>query len=299
VQGAAELRKYLDESRVNRMVLLSDGMANVGPSRANDLGQLGQQLGGEGISVTTIGLGLGYNEDLMAALADASDGNHAFAESPAELSEIFGHEFGELTSAVAGDIVIIIECRNGVRPLRILGRKAVIEEGRVVARLNQLNAKQEKYLLLEAEVPPGSAGSSLDLASVRVTYNNLLTKAKDHLSSEIRAGFSASAGDIERSVNKGVMVSATEQIGAEMDSRAIKLKDQGDVASAAKTLQEKTEYLSSQALKLQSERLQEQSNRAEAAAAAVAAPSASDAWSRVRKEIRSDQHGIQNQQSYR
>src|SRR6185295_11718885 len=68
--GAAEVRKHLEDERyVNRVILLSDGLANVGPSTPEELGRLGASLLGEGISVTTIGLGLGYNEDLMARLA--------------------------------------------------------------------------------------------------------------------------------------------------------------------------------------------------------------------------------------
>jgi len=64
-RGANEVRKFLAKNRVNRVILLSDGLANVGPSAPSDLAELGDSLGREGISVTTIGLGLGYNEDLM------------------------------------------------------------------------------------------------------------------------------------------------------------------------------------------------------------------------------------------
>jgi Ca-activated chloride channel family protein len=61
---------------------MSDGLANVGPHRPSDFERLGQRLGAQGITVTTVGLGRGYNEDLMAGLASASDGNHAFAHTP-------------------------------------------------------------------------------------------------------------------------------------------------------------------------------------------------------------------------
>ena len=67
-KGAKEIRKFLSHKRVNRMVLLSDGLANVGPQSPSELGDLGSSLIEDGISVTTIGLGLGYNEDLMTKL---------------------------------------------------------------------------------------------------------------------------------------------------------------------------------------------------------------------------------------
>ena len=69
-QGAAEVRKNLYDRYVHRVVLLSDGLANVGPSSPADLARLGAALIKEGISVTTIGIGTDFNEDLMTQLAD-------------------------------------------------------------------------------------------------------------------------------------------------------------------------------------------------------------------------------------
>ena len=56
-KGAEEVKKFFDKGRVNRVILLSDGMANIGPSDPSDLKLLGQKIGGEGITVTTQGLG--------------------------------------------------------------------------------------------------------------------------------------------------------------------------------------------------------------------------------------------------
>jgi len=107
-RGAQEVRKFLAANRINRVVLLSDGLANVGPSSPAMLAGLGASLAKEGISVTTIGLGLDYNEDLMTRLAMASDGNHAFVENPTMLASIFDREFGELLSVVATNVEVRI-----------------------------------------------------------------------------------------------------------------------------------------------------------------------------------------------
>ena len=111
--GGAEVRKFLDRERVNRVVLLSDGLANVGPDSPAELGALGASLKKEGIAVSTIGLGLGYNEDLMARLAGLSDGNHAFVEHPRDLARIFDEEFGDAMSVTAQDVLVRIECVPG------------------------------------------------------------------------------------------------------------------------------------------------------------------------------------------
>jgi len=67
--GARQMEEYLSSKRINRVILLSDGLANIGPSSPRDLRRLGRQLAESGMAVTTIGVGDDYNEDLMAGLA--------------------------------------------------------------------------------------------------------------------------------------------------------------------------------------------------------------------------------------
>ena len=116
-KGAEEVRKFLSRDRVNRVILLSDGLANVGPNTPGALGDLGASLAKDGISVTTLGLGTGYNEDLMTQLAQKSDGNHSFVECSSDLVKIFNCEFGDVLSVVAQEVSITIKCRDGIRPV--------------------------------------------------------------------------------------------------------------------------------------------------------------------------------------
>ncbi|MGA2870147.1 MAG: VWA domain-containing protein, partial [Verrucomicrobiota bacterium] len=76
--GADQLDEFLSSKRINRVILLSDGLANVGPRTPRELRRFGRQLAERGISVTTIGVGDDYNEDLMAGLAEASDANYYY-----------------------------------------------------------------------------------------------------------------------------------------------------------------------------------------------------------------------------
>jgi Ca-activated chloride channel family protein len=123
-QGAAELRKHLEDRRyTQRLVLLSDGLANNGPSTPDDFARLGASLGREGISVSTVGLGLGYNEDLMTRLARRSDGNTYFVASSRDLVAIFNSELGDVLNVVARRVVVTVEFPVGVRPLAFVGRE--------------------------------------------------------------------------------------------------------------------------------------------------------------------------------
>lgn len=260
-KGAAEVRKFLERRRVNRVILLSDGIANVGPSSPDALGELGASLAKDGIAVTTIGLGLDYNEDLMTALARQSDGNHAFCENYADLARIFDREFGDVLSVVAQEITIRIRCADGVRPVRVLGREAEITGQTVTATLNQLYGGQEKYLLLEVELPPTRNGRSRDVADVTVTYTNLATHQTGRLTRSVSARFTDSLAEVERHENRDVMVAVIEQIATEKNKLALELRDQGKIEEARGVLIENARVLREHATRYQSDRLESYFNQ--------------------------------------
>ena len=235
-KGGEEVRKFLDRNRVNRIVLLSDGLANVGPSSPAELGDLGGSLIKEGISVTTIGLGLGYNEDLMTQLARRSDGNHGFVKEPADLAKIFKFEFGDVLSVVAKEVAVTIRCAEGIRPIRLLGRKGDIVGQEVTAAINQLYSEQEKYVLLEVEVPPGEEKDVRDVATVDVSYLNMQTKTNDKLTSRMAVRFTKAEKAVKENANKDVLVSAVELVANETNKRATELRDQGKIEEARQVL---------------------------------------------------------------
>ena len=294
-RGASELRKFLSRNQINRVVLLSDGLANVGPSTPHELGELGLSLSREGISVTTIGLGLGYNEDLMTRLAGFSDGNHAFVENEADLAKIFRFEFGDLTSVVAKDVEIRIRCLNGVQPLRILGRHGEINGDLVTTRMSQLYSEQEKYVILEVEVPANSDGQQLDLADIQLSYNDLGTQQQLSTSSIASVRFTESKKEVESNLDTQAYESAVEQVANELSREAVELRDKGQLEDARKVLQSSANYLSEKAAALASPKLQQFSEEAEADADEVA----DDAeWTRKRKELKERQYKRATQQSY-
>lgn len=242
-KGAAEVRKFLERGRVNRIILLSDGLANEGPSSPGDLAELGASLIKEGISVTTIGLGLDYNEDLMAALARKSDGNHMFAEKAQDLASAFEREFGDVLSVVANNVDVKIQCMPGVRPVRALGREVNIAGQHVYANLNQLYSSQTKYILLEVEVSSGSVGTSTPVAQVEVSYINLATNTIDHLQGSVAVTATDSQAIVTAHENREVMEAVVFQVSAERNALAMRLRDEGRIEEGKRELLRNLKYL--------------------------------------------------------
>lgn len=293
-QGAAELRKNLERSGyVHRVLLLSDGLANVGPSSPDDLGRLGGALRREGISVTTIGLGDGFNEDLMTALAQRSDGNHYYVAESGDLPRIFAAELGDVLNVVAQRIEVTVEFPEGVRVLRSIGREAECRDRRVSFDLNQLYGGQEKFLLVEVEAPAAKADEVRTLASARVRYADADGRSSRELHAEGVVRYTRDESRVKREANQQVQTEYAANVVAEAKSEAITLADQGRQDEAAKVMR-----LSSGALKTMAASYH---NAPMAAVAEQAAKVADEVESKgidneKRKEMRADAYKTTNQQ---
>ncbi len=242
-KGAAEVRKFKTDHRVNRVILLSDGLANVGPSSPDALQELGTSLLEEGITVSTLGLGLDYNEDLMAKLAASASGNHVFIESVEDVGSVFQNEFDEVLSVVAKDFDIRVKLNEGIRPVKLLSTHGDIEGQRVSIRLGQLYANQQRFYLLEVEVPPGEHGSQLPLGSVHVSYMNLRSESKEELSSRVSVRFDRSADRIAADENPDVVSKCAILVCNERNRLATELRDRGNTEAAKELLEQNTSEL--------------------------------------------------------
>jgi Ca-activated chloride channel family protein len=272
-RGAAEVRRHLEDRRfVNRVILLSDGLANVGPSSPEDLGRLGASLVREGISVTTIGLGLGFNEDLMTRLAQCSDGNTYFVEHSSDLPRIFAAELGDVLNVVARRVIIEIEFPSSVRPLKLIGRDGIIRGQRAELSLNQLYGGQEKFALVEVEVSPSKPGVELEIARARVSYENAITQRPTTVTAGRNVQFSASQAAVIRSADHQVQADYAVNVLAVAKDEAVALVDSNRRDEAAAILRKRALELSAMGEKYRNQ-----------AVKAVAAPVAPEA-DRVERE---------------
>ena len=295
-KGAKEIRKFLESERVNRIILLSDGKANVGPQSPSELAQLGRSLAKENITVSTLGLGLDYNEDLMTKLANAGEGNHVFIEDASQMAGIFNAEFDDVLSVVAQEVTVTVTAADGIRPVRVIGRDAEINGQQVVVQLAQLYSEQEKYVMLELEVPAGKIGVPRKLAKVEVVYANMQTKTTDRLTNSVSVNFSRTAQEAQARVNRDVMERLVLQVANERSQLATKLRDQGDIIGCQRVLAANGAYLTENAEKYNSKVLARRgvANRNQSILAGKEAE-----WSRLRKVMREHQYEDKTQQRAR
>ena len=235
--GASEIRKNLARKLVNRIVLLSDGAANVGPSSPEELGLLGASLVKEGVSVSTLGVGLGYNENLMAALATRSDGNTYFIENGDDVPRIFDAELGDAFQVAARDVKLSVRFRDAF-PVELIGRDGRIEDGVVSVDFNQIYSRQEKYVLVRTEFPVGKDGETREFAAAEVSWVLPGSDAAGSAAATGSVAFSADAAKVKASADAKVLVQSVKTQNAIRTQRALELNSAGRFEEASRLMRE-------------------------------------------------------------
>lgn len=231
--GADQIGEYLSSKRINRIILLSDGLANVGPSTPRDLRRLGHQLSEQGLSVTTIGVGDDYNEDLMAGLAEASDANYYYVKDTETLPGIFAKELGELLTVSVRDVRIEITCPDGVKPLGFIGRGEKFENQRAIVNLSQFTPGQDRCLFLRCLV----SREQPNVATVNVNYRDELDGGNTRTAtSTARIDFTDDQKLSDKSLDGAVFAEKQLVLTAVAKDEAMAQADAGNYAVASKIL---------------------------------------------------------------
>ena len=237
--GGRQLNEFINKHRINRVLLLSDGIANIGPSSNREIARLGHKLADRGISVSTVGLGDDYNEDLMTALAEASDANYYYVADVEELPGVFEQELGELQSIVARKIILEIEFPKGVKPKRFLGRPETIsgQKGRI--EFNTLAGAQTREVLVACALDPSDVTDAVQLAEIGLRYEDASSGSitSKRLNCDVVIDVTGDKKVAEKSRDADVAVQAEIYRNASEAEEAIALADSGKSSEAKMKLE--------------------------------------------------------------
>lgn len=113
-----------DPARQNRVILMSDGLANIGVSDSPSIEQMADGYLSDGLGLTTIGVGLEFNVELMRGLAERGAGNFYFLEDPSAIAEVFQEELDYFVTPLALDVDITAAAESGWTLGEVLGSHA-------------------------------------------------------------------------------------------------------------------------------------------------------------------------------
>ena len=109
LKGAETLAPIAGNGVLSRVILLSDGQANHGLIERDLICEQVRELAGAGVTTTTVGIGLDFNEELMTAIANAGQGNSWYGQRVEDLAESFDAEMGFMSNLVLQDVRVKLD----------------------------------------------------------------------------------------------------------------------------------------------------------------------------------------------
>lgn len=269
VMGAEQVRRFFESERVNRVILLSDGIANVGPSSPSDLARLGRELRGDGIAVSTIGLGDDYNEDLMTALAESSSANYYYVKDAEKLPGIFAEELGASRSLLARSITIRINAPDGVRLKEIIGRPDIECRDRVAEiKMPELFGSEKRRFLVRC-VAEGNAANAIEAAQVELNYATREGAQAPAQRQAVKVAFT----EDQKEADESMKVEVAREYGVVQNrlakEMAVKLADEGKSKDAVAVLRQQAAKNAAAPAPMQVPGLVEENKKLEAAASEI------------------------------
>lgn len=164
--GAMQVANHLDPASLNRVLLLSDGDANVGVVDSAEIAAKVAGLSQRGISTSAFGLGAGFDEDLMGAVAGAGDGTLAFIESPAQLEDLYTSELDGLARTLGKKVSLGIRAKRDVQLLDVINDCELTTAGNW--QLPNMRYGQEMTVAARFQLPPWQPNR--EIVSLRLAW---------------------------------------------------------------------------------------------------------------------------------
>ena len=166
------------DNYVNRMILLSDGLANEGIIDPQALTAIARkQATDNNITISTIGVGGDYNEELMTEIAVQGNGNYYFVSGAGDIPEIFRTELQGMQSVLAKNTLLTVTFPESVSLRQVYLYNYALKDNTVTIELNDVFSDDEKAFIMEFDVADGYNGEIEFQASL--SYLNALNELSE------------------------------------------------------------------------------------------------------------------------
>ncbi|MHB8872140.1 MAG: vWA domain-containing protein [Myxococcaceae bacterium] len=232
------LLSSMSEYKVNRAILVSDGQPTEGMTDESGLTSLAREIRRHGISVSSLGVGNDFNEDLMQQLAEVGAGSYGYLQDISQLATIFQKDLTHASTTVAREVELSFTLPGGVELGEVLGYRST-QVGQVVkVGMTDFSAGQMERVVVRLTVNAPSAGVALDVTALGLSYTDLLKGSK--VDSRLR--LSAMTTDREDEVlarrDKDATVFAARAQSAWNMNKAAELVKRGDNDQAQAMIQQ-------------------------------------------------------------
>ncbi|KOR31263.1 hypothetical protein TI04_01725 [Achromatium sp. WMS2] len=245
-------------NRLQHIMLLSDGLANVGETSSDVLGKRAKNGFNRGISISTLGLGTDYNEDLMTHIADQGGGRYHFIADTAAISGVLQTELAGLNATVVKGLSLKISLRGGINITKVFGYPIESKNDDSKITVGWMHAGQTREILIRLTLPATLDGK-IEIGQVSIqALDTQHSDANISGKTSINVEFSTDTPKVAAGERTEVTVRVAELEAAEKMEDAAKAVEAGNFDQARKTLQTSLSQTRIQAVQNKSDKLQQQ-----------------------------------------
>ncbi len=169
--GIQIIRNNRRSDHVAKVILISDGLANVGVTDPAALGNMASIAPENTFSISTVGVGNDFNEHLMTNLADRGSGVYYYLENPEAFAQVFEKEFRATRTLAAGGITVEVPLPKGVSLVHAGGYPIEMKADRAVFPAGDLTSGRQRTLFLQFKVPAAEL-QAFEIGKIRVDYRH-------------------------------------------------------------------------------------------------------------------------------
>lgn len=224
LEGCRQVGLVQASGAVNRALLLSDGLANVGITDREMLGEHASQLSQRGVTTSTFGAGNDYDEHLLEIMANQGDGNYYYIDRPESIAEIFRRELEEIAAITAQSVNLDVTVPPHTS-LQIPGEwRCQQTEGHLLVSIGDLAAGQERRLYLEVLAPP----SEEDALEIHLALCAHTPEGQEMRQEALVRLAYRSAGEVESAAPDSELMARYYRVStAQIASQALRLEREG------------------------------------------------------------------------
>jgi Ca-activated chloride channel homolog len=242
IEGYKQVQKNYKSNYINRVLLMSDGLANEGITNPQQIEKIVRnQMQENGITISTFGLGRDYNEDLMTAMAETGMGNYYFIDNANDIASIFQKELNGLMQVVAKNVMLKITVPEFVNIENVYGGKYE-QTGRVLTvQLRDVFSNEKKAILIKYNVNP-NINSTVNFATA-LSFNAPNGLTPKYITLNNKQEFTTDIMAYNKHFNEWVQAQEVLYQSNDRLETAMKEIDNGNYDKAKKIVEENKVYI--------------------------------------------------------
>lgn len=225
-------------NQIDRVLLLTDGLANLGIVNPDELAEHARQLRVRGVSTSTMGIGADFNEELLVALARQGGGRFQYVETVKHIPDCVAGELGEIQQVSARSAALEVVLPDGVEPDECLNDYTTETiSGGLRIHLGDILAGNIQRVILKLNVRSENAPRDLSIQT-RVMYTDTATgRGTESSVPPVTLSFAGDAEVEAQPVNDEVAREVGLLLSARAKEKAARLVREGGSDAAVANIQ--------------------------------------------------------------